>query len=301
MAKKLKKVNVMLLFVGIFLLIYTIILLTLILWGVGTSLKNPTGKVNGFRGNELGLPKGWPWEWEWNNYSNVFSGLKVKQENEYEMYYVNLVGMIINTLAYTLGGALISTVTPCVVAYVVAKCKFKFNIVIEMIVILTMAIPVIGSYPSEIQVLRTLKIYDTWIGAAVQKMNFLGMYFLVFLATFKSIPDSYAESAYLDGAGEYRVMFRIIAPLAKNVILTVMLILFIQYWNDYQYPLLYLSSKPTLAYGVYDLVFVNPDNGMQNIPTKMAGSILLFLPILIIFMCFKDTLMKNLSMGGLKE
>ncbi len=301
MAKKAKKVNVLLLVIGILLVAYTLFMILLILWGMSTSLKHPTSQVNGFRGNELGAPKGWPWQWEWNNYANVFSRLKVKRENEFEMYYVNLVGMAFNTIVYTVGGAFISTVTPCLVAYAVAKCKFKFNIIIELIVILTMAIPVIGSYPSEIQVLRTLRIYDTWFGAAVQKMNFLGVYFLVFLATFKSIPNSYAESAYLDGAGEYRVLFNIIAPLAKNVILTVMLILFIQYWNDYQYPLLYLNSKPTLAYGVYDLVFVNPDNGLANIPTKMAGSIILFLPILIIFICFKDTLMQNLSMGGLKE
>ena len=302
MTKKRKIFSILGLVIGAVLACYLLSLVFIVLFGgVFTSLKNPNGGGNYIWGNEFGLPKGAIWEWEWANFPSVLSKLRVILKNDTRQWSVNFIGMVINTVTYTLGGAVISTMTPCLVAYAVAKCKFKFNAVIEFIVIMAMAVPVIGAYPSEIQVLKTLNLYDTWLGAAIQKMNFLGVYFLVFLATFRGISDSYAEAAYIEGAGEYRVMFTIMLPLAKNLIMTVLLMLFVQYWNDYQYPLLYLYSKPTLAYGMYYLTHLNRDTETNNDPMKMAGSIMLFVPILILFTCFKDTLMQNLSLGGLKE
>lgn len=303
MTKKRKFFSILGLVVGVILACYVLSLIFIVLWGgVFTSLKHPEKGVNMLFGNEFGLPKGAIWEWEWANFPTVLSKLRVRLIDANKEWSVNFIGMIINTVIYTLGGAFISTMTPCLVAYAVAKCKFKFNAVIEFIVILAMAVPVIGAYPSEIQVLKALNLYDTWLGAAVQKMNFLGVYFLVFLATFRGISDSYAEAAYIEGAGEYRVMLTIMLPLAKNLIMTVMLMLFVQYWNDYQYPLLYLYSKPTLAYGMYYLTHLSrPSEPTNNDPMKMAGSIILFVPILLVFIGFKDTLMKNLSLGGLKE
>ena len=302
MTKKRKIFSILGLVIGAVLACYLLSLVFIVLFGgVFTSLKNPNGGGNYIWGNEFGLPKGAIWEWEWANFPSVLSKLRVILKNDARQWSVNFIGMVINTVTYTLGGAVISTMTPCLVAYAVAKCKFKFNAVIEFIVIMAMAVPVIGAYPSEIQVLKTLNLYDTWLGAAIQKMNFLGVYFLVFLATFRGISDSYAEAAYIEGAGEYRVMFTIMLPLAKNLIMTVLLMLFVQYWNDYQYPLLYLYSKPTLAYGMYYLTHLNRDTETNNDPMKMAGSSMLFVPILVLFTCFKDTLMQNLSLGGLKE
>ena len=164
-----------------------------------------------------------------------------------------------------------------------------------------MIIPIVGAYLSDIQVLNALGLYDKWAGFFVHKMHCISVYYLVFKAVFKSISISYSEAAYIEGAGEYTVMFRVVIPLARTVILTVYLIYFITYWNDYNTSLLYLRTKPTLAYGIYYIVFKQAENVICNVPMRMAGAFLLFTPILILFSFFRKSIMQNLSMGGVKE
>ena len=62
---------------------------------------------------------------------------------------------------------------------------------------------------------------------------------------------AYTEAACIDGAGNLSVLLRIILPLSRNTFFTVMLINFITFWNDYQTPLIYMPSKPTVAYGMF--------------------------------------------------
>ena len=162
-----------------------------------------------------------------------------------------------------------------------------------------MTIPTVGIYPSEITLLRNLGLYDTMIGIYIQKFSCYGMYFFVFHAFFESIPDTYSEAAEIDGASQFTIMVRIMMPLAVKMIGTVMLIQFIHLWNDYQTAYLYLPSYPTLAYGVW---YVNFQGGgeLGRTPVRVASCMTLAIPVLIIFSFFKDKIMGNVSMGGIK-
>lgn len=273
---------------------YTLILMTLLLWGVVTSLKYQMD----FRTNALGLPNG-KYGIAWENFSTVFSKFESIVISGGEQKYVNFWGMLLNTILYAGVGAFISTLVPCMVAYVCAKFDFKFNSVIYGIVIVSMVLPIVGSAPSEMKILKDLGIYNTMVGTWIQKFHFLGMYFLVFYAAFKSFPNTYMEAAYIDGAGEWRVLFSVVLPLVRNSFLTILLIRFIDYWNDYQTPLLYVPSYPTLAVGLYNLG--NSTVGeMSWVPRKMAACIILLVPVLTLFVAFRDKLMGNLTMGGIK-
>ena len=105
----------------------------------------------------------------------------------------------------------------------------------------------------------------------------------------------------MDGASQLRIMTSIILPLSVKIISTVWLILFVQLWNDYQTPMLYLPTLPTLAYGVYYVTEIDHSGDLTQTPIKVAGCMLLALPILVIFIFLKDKLMGNVSMGGVKE
>ena len=86
---------------------------------------------------------------------------------------------------------------------------------------------------------------------------------------------------------------------------TVFLLQFIQTWNDYQTPLLYYPNHPTLAYAVFRMTnnTGGADKGMeyQGIPQRVAGCMVLAIPIFVIFVAFNKLLMGNLTTGGLKE
>jgi raffinose/stachyose/melibiose transport system permease protein len=95
-------------------------------------------------------------------------------------------------------------------------------------------------------------------------------------------------------------MIQIVMPMIATVIGTVFLIHFIDFWNDYQTPLLYLPSWAMLARGLYSLSQRSQGN-FATVPYRMAGCLVLATPILILFLIFKEKLMGNLSMGGIKE
>ncbi len=282
------------LFVVMFLIlaIYSFLMLYLLLWGVITSLKDQSD----FRTNILGLPT----EWKWDNFANVFQNFFVSVNRNGVPGKVYIEELFLYTITYALGGALVQTIVPCIVAYACSRFNYKFNGVIKAIVIVTMILPIIGSAPAEINLLRNLGIYDTIWGNWIQKFNFIGMYFLVFLASFKTVSKDFSEAAYIDGAGEFTIMFRVILPIVRNTFFTILLIRFIEFWNDYQTPMLYLPTHPTLAYGVYTLSTTNI-NSMNTVPMRMAGCVILLIPILVIFLVFRKRIMWNITLGGVKE
>ena len=280
----------------IVLALYVISMMLPLLWGLFTSLKSQSE----FRADVLAPPKGWPWEWQWSNFPYVLSNFRVEVTNlDGEMLYVGMSGQIINTLLYAGVGGFLATFIPCLTAYLTAKLPCKLSSAVNIIVVVTMILPIVGAYPSEIRLLRAMNLYDNIVGSWLQKANFLGLYYLVFFAAFRGLDKAYTEAAYMDGARETRVMFRIAFPLVKTVFLTVFLIKFIEFWNDYQTPLLYLPSHPTLAYGIFDLSN-SRQSGMSTVPMRMTGCIILVVPILTLFLIFKNKLMGNISMGGVK-
>ena len=198
-----------------------------------------------------------------------------------------------------MGGAFVSALVPCFVAYVVAKFKNFVSKILYTIVIVTMIVPIIGNQPAMIKVMMTLNIYDTIFGAWILRANFLGMYFLIFVSAFKALSDNYMEAAYIDGASEWRVLLTIMFPLVKTIFFTVMLIQFVDCWNDYGIPLLYIPSHPTIAYGVYRMSNTVV-TGLSSPPMKMAACAIMVIPTVTLFIIFKDKLMGNLSMGGIK-
>lgn len=293
---KIKKTGPLYVVMFAVLTLYAILMFALVFWAVITSLKFQSD----FRTNVLGFPNGHIWTWAWSNFPLVFDNFSVTVLAGGTMSIIGFGQMFLYTILYAGVGAVISGIVPCFVAYVTVKCDFRFNNVIFGIVIVTMALPIVGAAPSEIQILRQFGLYNTIWGTWVQKFHFLGMYFLVFCAAFKGISNEYKEAAYMDGAGEWQVLLRIMLPLVKTTLFTVILIRFIDYWNDYQTPLLYIPSFPTLAVGVYNLGYTTV-GVMSYVPMRMAACIILLVPILILFLVFRNSLMGNLSMGGIKE
>lgn len=209
--------------------------------------------------------------------------------------------LLVNTLLYTVGGALIYALMPALTAYLCAKYPYKLSAIIVVVYTLMMCMPIVGSTPFELTFLRNTGLYDNIIGNYIQKMTGSGMYFFVYLAYFKGTSETYREAAQIDGASQIRIMTTIYFPLAIKIIATVFLIQFVALWNDYQTPLLYLPTHPTLAYAVYYVSYEAFEPALYHTPPRIAGLMLLAVPIVILFAIFKDKLMGDISLGGIKE
>ena len=295
--KRRNKFTVLYIGICVILSVYVLSMTLPLLWGVFTSLKDQEE----FRQNVLGLPHGFPWEWKWSNYVEVFTGfyetVTIKDVGRYRVYFEE---MLLYSVLYTFGCAFFQTICPCIMAYLTTKFRYKFSGAVNVLVLAVMVMPIVGAAPSEMQMLRALNLYDHMWGMWICKFSFLGLYYFIFCGAFRSISNDFFEAAYVDGASELRVLFSIAFPMVKNVFGTVFLIKFVEFWNDYQTPLLYMPSYPVLARGIFRLTH-DSQGAFATVPFRMAGCMVLVIPIVILFAIFKEKMMGNLSMGGLKE
>ena len=290
MDKKMRKISVFMVIAFVVLLLYAISLLVPLGWSFMTSFKGEEFDNDNF---------GWPTEFV-NNYKDIISTFKavIPGKNGGNLY-VNVWGMLFNSCWYAIGAAALSTSVSYMVAYVVARFKFKFCNVIYMVIILQMIIPTVGTFPSELRIATDLQLYDTPYGILFMKSYVTGLYFLAFYAALRVIPRDYEEAAQLDGCSNFGILVRIIVPMTVGVISTVFLLVFIAFWNDYQTPILYMPSHATLSYGLYQYVNTEQVEGV-SVPDELAASMLLAIPLFVLFVIFQKKLLGRVSLGGLK-
>lgn len=212
---------------------------------------------------------------------------------------VYIMEQFLNSILYSVGCATSVTLASLVMGYATARFKYRFSEIIYAFVLITMALPIVGSMPSEIAVAQSLKIFDTFPGIWIMRGSFLNTYFLIFYAQFKMIPKDYTEAAKIDGANPWLVMTQIIVPLAWGTVSTVFVLAFIGYWNDFQIPMVYLPTHHVAAYGMYAFQESRIAE-IAHTPLRFAGILLMALPIIIFYAIFNKKLNVNLSVGGIK-
>lgn len=274
----------------------SLILIILILWGFFSSIKT----IDDFIDNPVWLPTGMPWNWAWSNYVDVISQFHVPITTLSGSREVWFEEMILNSVLFAVIGSLIQTFSVCWVAYLTQRFKYKFSSIIYLVVIFVMIIPSFNSQASLLKISRALGVYDTMLSYYFMKISFTNYFYLVFFAAFRVLPKDYDESALVDGAGDLVIFFKIILPLVSGVFLTIFLLSFMGSWNDYMTPIVFMPSKYTIAYGVFYLVNGNVQ-GLSRVPLKLAICYLFSLPILILFIFFRDRIMNSVNIGGIKE
>ena len=125
------------------------------------------------------------------------------------------------------------------------------------------------------------------------------MNFLYFFAFYAGISDSYREAAEIDGANDWQIYFRIVFPQALSMFGSLFLLLWMADWNNYGTALIYLPKLPTLAVGIYEFKTEMEYSARSDI--LYAACTISLLPPLVIFVLCNNALMKNVSLGGIKE
>lgn len=263
----------------VILFAYALSLLTPLIWTAISSLKD---QVEYSTYNMNGLPE----KWLFGNYKLAFTALKIEKNNFFTM--------IINSVWYSGGGALIGIAVSSMVAYVVAKYEFPGRNFVYSLAIIIMIIPVVGSLPSQFRLYRALGIIDSPM-ILISFTGGFGFNFLVLYAYFRSLSWSFAEAAFIDGAGHVRVFVRVMMPQAVPSLMALIVVAVIGLWNDYSGPLLFLKSYPTLSSGLY--MFQMITMRQMDMPVLYAGLLLSAVPIVLLFVLFSNKIM-DISLGG---
>lgn len=322
--KKQEKSIVNKIFITVFCIVLSIYAISIILtlcWGLLASVKGPyeyAPHINNWLGfptldeSKLSYEYGATYLKDLKNYMDVFNNYDLVEANCKKVYVAangerimqraegGFAMVIVNTIIYTVVGAFLHTLVPALTAYAVAKFDNVVGKLIAGAALFAMTMPIFGSQPSMLHMLRGLGIYNTFWGYLLQKASFTGMYFFTFRAFYEGLPDSYSEAAEIDGASYWHILINIIIPLSVKPMSTVFVLQFTGFWNDYQTAYMYMPTHPTLAYVVWFLTNNNQVGGGE-MGIRVAASMMLALPILMLFIVFKDKLMGNVSMGGLKQ
>ena len=247
-------------------------------WMIATSFKTYTESI-------LYPPTLWPREFTLEGYRTVFEGLDIG------MYLKNSVIIIVCIVA-------IQIVVMVPAAYAFARYSFKGNALLFGIVTVAFMVPSQVTFVSIYIMFSNLGLMRTLLP---QILPFGANAFGIFLLrqTFKQVPDELLESARLDNASEWRIMTRIMIPMAKPTFVTVALLSFISHWNAYFWPLVITTTEQVKPFTLAIEKLKDLDYGIVW-PTIMAGNVILVLPVLLIFLFCSKRIISAMAYRGVK-
>ena len=212
------------------------------------------------------------------------------------------------TVLVTLLGTAIGLILTVFAAYALSKDKLKGRKWISGMILFTMYFN--GGIIPTFLVIKNLGMYDQltslYIPSAVNVFNFI-----VMRTFFREIPKSLEEAAYLDGATDVQILFKIVLPLSMPIIATIGLFYAVYYWNDYFNALIYIQSpeKYTLQLRLRSLLFAGELGAAGNEglaqqvmaeSLKMACIVVGTVPILAIYPWLQKYFVKGVMLGSVK-
>lgn len=287
----------------VLLIVYVVGLFVPVLWAIYASMRDAnlygtlssTNYITWYNSDEINNL--------FNNYIYAFQYIQTVKGGYVFKYF----DLFANSFFYSFGCAFFFTLSPLLAAYAAARFKFKFSGIVYTFVLVAMSLPIVGAMPSEIKILNALGLFNTgtvldFVGNYLLKFNFISIYFFILYAQFETIPIDYSESAKIDGASNFKIMWKIIVPQAIGTIVTVFLLSFISFWNDYSAPRVYLTYYPTIAETIQIISTSGQIAGgqMQFTPQKIAAAVITTLPIVIVFIILNRKLQVKVAMGGIK-
>lgn len=185
-------------------------------------------------------------------------------------------------------------------AYAFSRQRFKGRKLILYILLLLNAFPSILSMFATYRILKPMGLVNSYLGLIIIYTGTMAIFGIWNLkGYFDTIPVEIEEAGKIDGANDFQVVSRIVLPLAKpSIIVTAMMIL-IFVWNEYIFAVTFMTGadKYTLAAGLYSL---QATEYTRNWPVFSAASLLVSLPILLIFFTVQKHMVSGLTTGGVK-
>ena len=221
---------------------------------------------------------------KWSNYRDIWTKIPFARFVE-------------NTFFLTLVVTFLQLLTSSFAAYSFAKLNFRHRNGLFLAYIATIAMPWQVYMVPQFILMRRMGLNDKLTAIiCLQAFSAFGVFLMK--QFYEGIPDDLCEAARIDGMSEYQIYRTIMLPLSKPALATLLIFTFVNTWNDYLGPLIYLKTqeKKTIQLGLKMFISqYSSDYGLI-----MAGSMLSLIPVLIIFLCFQNYFVEGVASTGLK-
>ena len=217
-----------------------------------------------------------------------------------------------NTILRTVLGTLLTLITTCIAAYPLARREMPHRSLITFLIVFTMFFGG-GLVPSYLLIKNLGLINSIW--ALILPVMISAFNIIIVKNAFQALPESLAESARIDGANEWAILFKIYIPLSKPVMATVALWTAVMHWNSWFDALLYITDDKKQVLQTFLQRIVIESNtqlmelGVTNASVveftpetiKAATIILTILPIICVYPFVQKYFVKGILLGGVKE
>ena len=258
-------------------LIITLVMLTPFAWMLSASLK--------LNRDVFTFPIEWiPAEPRWENYVDIWTKIP-------------LALFIGNTAKITIIVTLLQLLTSSFAAYAFAKLKFPFRDTLFLGYIATIAMPWQVYMVPQFLLMRELDLNNTHTALIIlQAFTAFGVFLM--RQFYQSIPDELCEAARIDGMNEYQIWWKIMLPLSKPALSTLTIFTFVNTWNDFLGPMIYLTKTELKTIQIGLRMFISQYSAEYGL--IMAASIVSLVPVLLIFLALQRFFVEGIASTGLK-
>lgn len=255
----------------------SILMILPFIWMISSSLKAES--------QIFGFPIKWiPETFYWSNYKDVFTKIP------FHLYYFNTLKIAVST-------TILTVITSSLAGYAFAKLKFPERDKLFFIYIATMMIPYQVMMIPQFMLMSKIGLVDShWALIILGAFNPFGVF--LFRQFFMAVPDELLEAARIDGLNDFGIYMKIILPLSRPAIATLVIFSFMHAWNDFLGPLIYLTSDHLYTIQLGMQHFITSYN--TEYALLMAAAVAAIVPTIIVYFFAQDHFIEGIASSGVK-
>ena len=220
------------------------------------------------------------------NYFNAFTAVPLTQ-------------YLINTLIFVLCTTAIMVIVTVFAAFAFSRLEFKGKNLLFTLFLALMMIP------NELVIITNFVTITDWN----LRNSFLGLilpsvtsvfYIYLLKENFESIPEELYKAAKVDGTSDIKYLFKVMLPICKPTIVTIIILKVIECWNSYVWPRLITDDENYFLVSNAIQIIRESGFGRENVPAMMAAVVIMSIPLIVLFLIFHKKIMEGVSRGGTK-
>jgi multiple sugar transport system permease protein len=204
-----------------------------------------------------------------------------------------------NTLIFTVITTALMLVVTVLAAFAFARLDFKGKNLVFTLFLALMMIPSELVIITNFQTITNLGMRNTFAGLILPTVTSV-FYIYLLKENFEQIPEELYKAAKVDGTSDLKYLTKVMIPICRPTIVTIVILKIIECWNSYVWPRLITDDKAyyLVSNGIQEI----RENGFgrENIPAMMAAVVVISLPLIILFLIFRRQIMAGVSRGGTK-
>lgn len=236
--------------------------------------------------NSESIPKFLPTIFTIENYITVFTA-------------VPLGNYLLNTLIFTIATTLIMLVVIVLAAFAFARLDFKGKNLAFTLLLALMMIPNELVIITNFATITELDLRNTFLGLILPSVTSI-FYLYLLKENFAQIPDELYLAAQVDGSSDFGYLMKVMVPISSPTIVTILILKVIECWNSYVWPRLITDDEAYFLVSNGIQTIRESGFGRENIPAMMAAVVVISVPLIVLFLVFKDRIMEGVSRGGTK-